>query len=767
MKIDFSPEEVKAQFRISMVEMNAEPDDRYELKANGQLQRYHIKGDKQSSKNGAYVLHMDGYPAGFIQNWKGEKISWKFNAEHSSLTQEQREYLNSPEYQKEIAEKQRKQDEERRKLHEEAAEQARIAFESYIDSPEIQHPYLNKKNVKIYGARFKYQKAGNPEIAVPLYNINGNIQSLQWIDKDGNKKFYHNASTSGAFFHIGLNSLKDDEPILICEGFATGSKIHQLTGLPTVCAMNCDNVSTVTKAFKTSTKYKDRQIIIMADNDIETAKAYQTRNGVAFNPGIDAGQKAVKAGNAIGYIAPPFNQENPEGSDWDDYALTYGDEKAAEVINEKIKATLETKRNEVMTMNNTQNAYSVAPLQNAKRNVQNDINAEKPYRGFSFAECCKNPTPTKWRIKKLIPEKGVGMFFGASGSYKSFLSTDIGASIACPEIEAWNGHKIKHGHVIYFAGEGAEGLKKRCAGWAVERGINPENVQFDIIEESFSFDVDTQEYNTEKTISEIKKRTAQPALIILDTLNRYMGGDENKAVDVSKMLQATDRLIKEFNCAILIIHHTGVSENAQDRARGSSALKAALDFEMQIVKTGEKRAMLKQTKNKDDATQKPMCFDLKTVIIPECYDEDGEPVDTLVPELNETLTQIEATQKTKEKKLPPIEKFALETYSEAAQKHGGIIKENETGEECVALEIEDWRKIIYARSSSEKDSTRRGQFNKARNKLTEEKRLLFAKQVNGKLYFCLYPTGDSYENLIKTAIIERQKNLTDTTGELF
>lgn len=767
MKIEFSPEEIKAQFRISMTEMNAEPDAFYQIKADGELHRYHIRGEKKGSKNGAYVLHIDGYPAGYIQNWKGEKINWKFNADNSSLTQEQREYLNSSEYQKEIAEKQRQQNEARKQRQAEASEQSRKDFESYTDSSEIQHPYLMRKNVRAYGVRFNYQKAENPEIAVPLYNIDGNFQSLQWIDKNGNKRFYPCASTSGAFFPIELDNLKDKDPILICEGFATGSKIHQLTGFPTVCAMNCDNISTVTKAFKASSKYKDRQIIVMPDNDIETAKAYQARNGVAFNPGINAGQKAVEAGNAIGYIAPPFNQDNPEGSDWDDYALTYGDEKASEIMNKKIKATLETRQNEVMTMNNTQNAYSVAPLQNAKRNVQNDINAEKPYRGFSFAECCKNPSPTKWRIKKFIPETGLGMFFGASGSYKSFLTIDIGASIACPEIEAWNGHKIKHGHVIYFAGEGAEGIKKRCAGWAVERGINPENVQFDIIEESFSFDIDTQEYNTEKTINEIKKRTSQPALIILDTLNRYMGGDENKAVDVSKMLQATDRLIKEFNCAVLIIHHTGVSETAQDRARGSSALKAALDFEMQIVKTGEKRAMLKQTKNKDDATQKPMCFDFKSVIIPECYDEDGESVDTLVPELNETLTQIEATQKPKEKKLPPIEKFALETYSEAAQKHGEIIKNNETGEECIALEIEDWRKIIYARSSSEKDSTRRGQFNKARNKLTEEKRLLFAKQLNGKLYFCLHPTGDSYEALIKTAITERQKNLTDTTMKLF
>lgn len=763
MKINFSPEEIKKQFRASMNEI-ATPDAFYELKADGQLQRYHIKGDKAGTKNGAYVLHIDdGYPAGFIQNWKGEKINWKFNVDNSSLTQEERNYFNSPEYQKELAEKQRQRDEKHKQLQAKASEQASKDFYSYIDSSEIQHPYLEKKNVKVYGARFFNQEK---KIVVPLFNIEGKIQSLQFIDKDGNKKFYPHASTSGAFFSMGLQTSQESDPILVCEGFATGSKIHQLTGLPTVCAMSCDNVGNVTKAFKSSSKYKDRQIIIMTDNDIKTEKNYIEKNGVPFNPGINAGEKAVEAGNAIGYIAPIFNYETPEGSDWDDYALTHGDRETAEIMNKKIKEVLENARNIVTTTEQAQNTYSVAPLQDANRNAPNTI-IEKPYKSFSFAECCKNPNSTKWRIKKFIPEKGLGMFFGASGSYKSFLAIDIAASIACPEIEEWNGHKIKHGHVIYFAGEGAEGIKKRCAGWAVKNGINPENVQFDAIDESFSFDIDTQEYNTEKTINEIKKHTAQPALIILDTLNRYMGGDENKAVDVSKMLQATDRLIKEFNCSVLIIHHTGVSENAQDRARGSSALKAALDFEMQITKIGEKRAMLKQTKNKDDATQKPMCFDLKTIIIPECYDEDGEPVDTLVPELNETLTQIEATQKTQEKKIAPIEKFALETYSEAAQKYGEIITDSENGEEYIALEIEDWRKVSYIRSSSENDSTRRGKFNKARSKLTEEKQLLFTKQLKEKLYFCLRNTGNSYETLIRTAITERQKNIIDRTGKLF
>ncbi len=559
MKIEFSPEEVKAQFRISMVEMNAEPDDRYELKANGQLQRYHIKGDKQSSKNGAYVLHMDGYPAGFIQNWKGEKISWKFNAEHSSLTQEQREYLNSPEYQKEIAEKQRQQNEERRKLHEEAAEQARIAFESYIDSPEIQHPYLKKKNVKIYGARFNYRKAGNPEIAVPLYNIDGNIQSLQWIDKNGNKRFYPCASTSGAFFHIGLDSLKDGEPILICEGFATGSKIHQLTELPTVCAMNCDNVSTVTKAFKTSTKYKDRQIIIMTDNDIETAKAYQTRNGVAFNPGINAGQKAVEAGNAIGYIAPPFNQDNPEGSDWDDYALAYGDEKASELINEKIKAILLKKQNSE-NENNTPEKLKKILTQVEEINAQELRTKEFP--------------PIVWAVEGFIPS-GLSVLAGSPKVGKSRLALHLALGVAIGGCVLGK-INVEQGNVLYLA---LEDTQRRLQERINNSGLPNET---DLSKLSLITQIPRQHEGGLEYIRWWLETHRKARLVIVDTMQKFrkqLSGKNNMYSEDYDTVSEMKNLADEFDVPLLLIHHLkkATEEDWLNELSGSQGIAGAAD----------------------------------------------------------------------------------------------------------------------------------------------------------------------------------------------
>lgn len=46
---------------------------------NGKIQRCKVEGDRGNEKSGAYLGHLDEYPAGFIQNHKtGFKMNWKF-----------------------------------------------------------------------------------------------------------------------------------------------------------------------------------------------------------------------------------------------------------------------------------------------------------------------------------------------------------------------------------------------------------------------------------------------------------------------------------------------------------------------------------------------------------------------------------------------------------------------------------------------------------------------------------------------------------------
>jgi hypothetical protein len=79
------------------------------------------------------------------------------------------------------------------------------------------------------------------------------------------------------------------------------------------------------------------------------------------------------------------------------------------------------------------------------------------------------------------------------------------------------------------------------------------------------------------------------------------------------------------------VHHTGVSDEAQHRARGSSAWKGALDIEISIVPSKNYGPIgIVQRKSKDAEEAENMYVDLQSVPIEGWMDEDGEQVTSAV-----------------------------------------------------------------------------------------------------------------------------------------
>lgn len=123
---------------------------------------------------------------------------------------------------------------------------------------------------------------------------------------------------------------------------------------------------------------------------------------------------------------------------------------------------------------------------------------------------------------------------------------------------------------------------------------------------------------------------SKPAVIVVDTLHRFLAGDENSAQDAKTMLDACSSLMAEFGCSVVLVHHTGVSDEAQHRARGSSAWRGALDIEISVV-PGKDGAPLEvvQRKSKDAELTAPVYMTITPVQLP-WIDEDGEPVTSAV-----------------------------------------------------------------------------------------------------------------------------------------
>jgi len=114
-----------------------------------------------------------------------------------------------------------------------------------------------------------------------------------------------------------------------------------------------------------------------------------------------------------------------------------------------------------------------------------------------------------------------------------------------------------------------------------------------------------------------------PALIVIDTLARNFGGDENSATDMGHFVRNADALRRRWKATVLIVHHSG--KDGDRGARGSSALKGAADAEYEVSRsTEDKLVRLIPRKMKDAEEPKPLAFELVTVPI---HDDTGEQIE--------------------------------------------------------------------------------------------------------------------------------------------
>ena len=121
-----------------------------------------------------------------------------------------------------------------------------------------------------------------------------------------------------------------------------------------------------------------------------------------------------------------------------------------------------------------------------------------------------------------------------------------------------------------------------------------QNVPFYLIRQPFDLIADHQ-----ILIAAIRDELgkAAPAVIVIDTLNRAMGGgDENKSDDMGKFIKALGAVQAAFDCLILVVHHCGI---VGTRPRGHTSLAGADDVQIRIErdKDGAIKATVEHAKD--------------------------------------------------------------------------------------------------------------------------------------------------------------------------
>jgi hypothetical protein len=261
-------------------------------------------------------------------------------------------------------------------------------------------------------------------------------------------------------------------------------------------------------------------------------------------------------------------------------------------------------------------AVTLSTLIKLAREADKIKRVEKHRTGFNLVpvrDLIAYPPDVAYLIDPIIETNTLGIFVGESQTYKSFCAIDVAASIATGTL--WHGRDTLQGSVIYIAGEGHKGLGLRAKAWEIDRGVPLANAPLYFSNASISMmDAQSMKAVTE-AVEAITVEHGLPKLIVIDTVHRNFGdGDENATQDWAVVFQHLDALRVRFNCAILLVHHTG--HTAGKRARGSSALRAGVDFEFLFQRTDEGEVKVECMKAKDSEPPSAMGFEPITVALP-------------------------------------------------------------------------------------------------------------------------------------------------------
>ena len=371
---------------------------------------------------------------------------------------------------------------------------------------------------------------------VPLFGVNGELNGLQKIDKNGKKQFLEGTRKKGSFF-----SISGAGQYLICEGFATGVSLHQATGANVVVAFDAGNLSSVARAISTKANLKD--IIVCGDND-----SWKIQFGKK-NKGAEMASKAARENN-VRFILPKFKEP----------AL-----------------------NKTTDFNDLHRIEGLAV-------VKEQILSAPPFHEYiSLAEISNVEIEDDPVIEGLIGEKESLILSAASGVGKSLIVNQI--AMVCgnpPECGLWNLFKIPKAttSLIVQSENSINAVNKRLRKNFED---NPDLIEGarNVFMIKINDDVRLSGCLTDTTFQSFlvdRLNELEARLLILDPLVSYHCEDENDNAGMRTVLDCVTSICDRTGASVIICHHF----NRENLTRGAAAIRdwaanfLLLNFEKKI-----------------------------------------------------------------------------------------------------------------------------------------------------------------------------------------
>lgn len=293
---------IAEQFRQAMAARGIITHDN--IIPDGRLHRFYVEGDKPGSTNGWYVLRPEPFPAAAYGSWRlGIQEKWTASLPKALTLQE----LNDIKKRRDEALATQKVEIER--LEAKARAEAESIWE-HADPAPASHPYLLAKKISPNGS-----KVLKGCLVLPVRDANRRLHSVQFISAIGEKRFLRGGRTRGCCYAMG----KLGKRAYLCEGFATGTTVHEVTGEAVFIAFHAGNLLPVGKEIRAMRPRLE--LVIAADND-------QWTDG---NPGLAKAIEAAKATRSK-VALPCFRQTAGNPTDFNDLYWLEG----AEAVREQL-----------------------------------------------------------------------------------------------------------------------------------------------------------------------------------------------------------------------------------------------------------------------------------------------------------------------------------------------------------------------------------------------------------------------------------------------
>lgn len=269
--------------------------------------------------------------------------------------------------------------------------------------------------------------------------------------------------------------------------------------------------------------------------------------------------------------------------------------------------------------------------------------------------------PLRWLVKGVVPDAGIGAIYGASGSFKSFLTLDLLAHIS--NGREWFGHRVKPAPAVYIPFEGQGGIPNRIKAWRTAQTAlrHPDRLatfdpdedvlsQIAVVMEPLNL---REQADQDRLVAGLKQHGWAGGVLCIDTLAHASAGIEENSSAMGEMIGIFRNLQQQLGGVILLVHHSGKDESRG--MRGWSGLHAAMDFVVECQKLGEpasREATFSLAKVKDGTTGSAFGFRMNTVFLGN--DEDGDPTTSL------TVSRAELGDKSEHP-------FVIDAIAEAAE----------------------------------------------------------------------------------------------------